>query len=84
MSNCFKIQNLTTEIPPEYDFIEVICTGTQDYADGFAIISIDKSNSKSLNIDGLDLTRLKQHKKLNVIVLGIDATSRMNFLRYIS
>jgi hypothetical protein len=80
---CFPISKdkLEVTLPVEHEFIEVACPDGKK--DGFAIVAEKPAVEKRL--DRLDQDKsdemMRNGDRLNVIVFGIDATSRMNFLR---
>jgi hypothetical protein len=78
---CIKLMNETTELPVHHEFIVVECPNNRK--DGFAIVAEKRTVEKRIEkykVEGAD-ERLTNENRLNVIVLGLDSTSRLNFLR---
>lgn len=73
-----------TKIPAEHEFVEVICVGgSEDYRDGFAFVNPKPEVEDWLDrVDTANGRNENSSERLNVIVLGLDATSHMNFLRW--
>ncbi|XP_035701136.1 uncharacterized protein LOC110862089 [Folsomia candida] len=79
-ADCTPIDARATEVQipnsSDYTFIKITCTreGDSTYADGVAFVDGADDEDES------ETTKEDEHK-LNVIVLGLDNTSRMHFLR---
>ncbi|CAL8113259.1 unnamed protein product [Orchesella dallaii] len=91
---CHQITERETAIPPEYEFIEIICgfAGSK-YKDAIAFASRKTSVEKRIlkqmkKVSKKNQARFRSFKeksrnehKLSVIILGLESTSQMNFIR---
>jgi hypothetical protein len=84
--DCIQIHEEAIQLPEEYELIEVDCKGLRKFSlavvavkrkveDGIIGRLLDKKKTISLN------NKESSKDELNVVIFGIDATSRMNFLR---
>jgi hypothetical protein len=83
-NRCIEMKERVTKIPEEYQFVEVICVGRDDYRDGFSFV--DKIPEVEEWMAGAEeaMERIKGSKdqnRVSVLIFGIDGTSHMNFLR---
>ncbi|CAL8096492.1 unnamed protein product [Orchesella dallaii] len=73
---CIKIKKRVTKIPHSFDYIAIRClnrkTRKSEYVDMFAMTHL-----KEVSLP----TALTPRQKVNVIILGLDATSNLNFKR---
>lgn len=86
---CHNITKVTTPIPPEHEFIEIICDDSRkSYRDGLPFFF--KKPKVEQRIKDWEEEEQKNDpwgrkhggkERLSVIVLGIDSTSQQNFIR---
>lgn len=90
---CHPIKDRETSIPTEYEFVEVICgfAGSQ-YKDAFAFVgrkaTVEKrimlrAKKKAMKKGGRykSSKRRREAHQISVIIIGLDSTSQMNFIR---
>jgi hypothetical protein len=66
----------------EVEFFQVECPGLKP--SGYAIVAEKEDvESRLKSFEERNAQRIRYGEQLNVIIIGIDATSRMNFERYL-
>lgn len=82
-NHCADISNEEiTIIPNEFSYIEILCinSGTEtDFRDGFALIQ--RKSQVEDRVEDYEEHTKENKSRLNVVILGLDATSQMNFIR---
>jgi hypothetical protein len=79
--HCIKITSDTTELPAMHEFIEIDCPGLRKFS--LAIVAEKAEVEYRLkSFKEKSTLRMDRGDQLNVVVIGLDATSRMNFIRY--
>jgi hypothetical protein len=81
--HCIKITSDTTELPAKHVFIEIDCPGLRKFS--LVIVAEKAEVEDRLNSFREKSTlRMDRGDQLNVVVIGLDSTSRMNFIRYVT
>jgi hypothetical protein len=81
--DCIKITSDTTELPAEHEFIEIACPGLKKFS---LVIVAEKAEveDRLKSFKEKSTLRMDRGDQLNVVVIGLDSTSRMNFIRYVT
>jgi hypothetical protein len=79
---CHPLLNGTVELTDkEVEFFQVECPGLKP--SGYAIVAEKEDVESRLKpFEQRNTQRISEGEQLNVIIIGMDATSRMNFERY--
>jgi hypothetical protein len=83
--DCIQITEEAIQLPEEHQFIEVDCKGLRKFS--LAVVAVKRKVEDGIGRLLDKKKKIPLHKesstkdKLNVVIFGIDATSRMNFLR---
>jgi hypothetical protein len=79
---CHPLLNDTVELTDkEVEFFQVECPGLKP--SGYAIVTEKEDVESRLKpFEQRNAQRISEGEQLNVIIIGMDATSRMNFERY--
>lgn len=90
---CHPIKERETSIPSEYEFVEVICgVAGSTYKDAFPFVArkanvekriLLREKKRALKKGGRykSSKRRKEPHQISVIIIGLDSTSQMNFIR---
>jgi hypothetical protein len=81
--DCIKIISDTTELPAKYEFIEIDCPGLRKFS---LVIVAEKAEveDRLKSFSEKSTLRMDRGDQLNVVVIGLDSTSRMNFIRFVN
>jgi hypothetical protein len=81
--HCIKITSDTTELPANHEFIEIDCPGLRKFS---LVIVAEKAEveDRLKSFREKSTLRMDRGDQLNVVVVGLDSTSRMNFIRYVT
>jgi hypothetical protein len=81
--HCIKITSDTTELPANHEFIEIDCPGLRKFS-LFIVAEKAEVEDRLKSFKEKSTLRMDRGDQLNVVVVGLDAVSRMNFIRFVN